>query len=221
MKRNTLYCSFLEFVERNSNSYNCNDKECDDQEENLMQKNKAALSLNDYKNNNNTETSKAAEKNNNFDFTSVDFDRNEIKEEKHFMKKVISFKDKLTNSLINSNSNSIQVKKYNDFINQQNQKIFYAIDNNYIGVIKSLESNYDEIMKIINIENKTPLLYCIHNNKIEIANLFISKVNFMKIPKAHIYLHKAIRIRDTTLVAKLLDMGISTKDADDQGNQLF
>jgi ankyrin repeat protein len=73
-------------------------------------------------------------------------------------------------------------------------------------------------MKVVNIENKTPLYYCIHNNKIEIADLFISKINFSKIPNAHIYLHKAIRIRDEALVAKLLDMGVSTKESDDQGN---
>ncbi len=127
------------------------------------------------------------------------------------MKKVKSIKDRYL--VGNSIPETLTLK----FISNQNQKIFYAIDNNYYGVIKALESSYDEIIKMKNIDNKTPLYYSIHNDKMEIANLFIDKIDFLKIPNAYIYLHKAIRIRNVNLVAKLLDIGISTNDSDDQG----
>jgi len=135
----------------------------------------------------------------------------EIEGQLRIMKKVNSIKDKF------SGTNTISENRILNFITQQNQRIFYAIDNNYYGVIKALETNYDEIIKIKNIDNKTPLYYCIHNNKIDIANLFITKIDFSKIPNAYVYLHKAIRIRDPNLVAKLLEIGINTKDSDDQG----
>lgn len=274
IKKNKLYCSFLDFIERNSNNSNnlnynfdrnslnrnsinsninsvyasvvfSNDEtkkenfnanintdfdkvinnlnETDLHEEHLLQKQKSNNNLiinkkpenlneNILKEITNKEIIETDQHNYKNNDTSIGnfFD---IKEEKYFMKKVNSIKEK--KSSFNAN---IKENKANDFLNKHNQKIFYAIDNNYVGVIKALESNYDEIIKIKNVENKTPLYYCIHNNKIEIADLFISKTDFSKISNAYVYLHKAIRIRDTNLVGKLLQMGISTKETDDQGN---
>jgi Leucine-rich repeat (LRR) protein len=243
IKKNNLYCSFFEFVERNSNNYSsCSNKNnksnlivndripgnsniysvcgsmvlanAETKKENLNAKINNFENVLNKKNNENKKEIFSPNNEDNY-FSIGNF--LEIKEEKCNMKKLNSFKDKLCNSsptLINDN-------KTNDFISKHNKKIFYAIDNNYIGVIKALESNYDEIIKIKNIENKTPLYYCIHNNKIEIADLFISKIDFSILPNAHVYLHKAIRIRDASLVAKLLQMGISAKRSDDQGRVYF
>jgi len=255
IKKNILHCSFLDFIEKNSNNENNissrnlseignnnfnsiygstilnnvetkKEKYCD--KENLdfnnlkkedLKYNKE-LSIKNEKDNNNikiTDTNlniNCLDENDNKSLEEAEnniFDDLDNHNELRIMKKVSSIKEKF------SGKNTLSENKILNFINHQNQKIFYAIDNNYYGVIKALESNYDEIIKIKNIDNKTPLYYCIHINKIDIANLFISKIDFTKIPNSHIYLHKAIRNRDSTLVSRLLDIGISTIEPDDQG----
>jgi hypothetical protein len=65
------------------------------------------------------------------------------------------------------------------------------------------------------------LYLAIHNNRIEITNLMLNKIDFSNVSSPHIYLHKAIRIREPILTEKLLDMGIDIDSSDDQGATCF
>jgi hypothetical protein len=100
-------------------------------------------------------------------------------------------------------------------------KIFYAIENNYFGVIKGLITSNPEYLKLKNSDNKTPLYLSIHINKVEISNLILTKINFSQIPNSHVYLHKSIRMRDALLCQKLIEMGIDINATDDQGATCF
>lgn len=109
----------------------------------------------------------------------------------------------------------------NNYSNKNFSKIFYAIENNYLGVIKCLISNNDEYLKIKNNDNKTPLYLAIHSGKVEITNQMLYRLDFSKIGNSHIYLHKAIRMRDPLLTEKLLDLGVDINSSDDQGSTCF
>ncbi len=53
--------------------------------------------------------------------------------------------------------------------------------------------------------------------KLDIIDFILSKTDFSKVANSHVYLHKAIRMRDPILVMKLLKSGISVNSVDDQG----
>jgi ankyrin repeat protein len=78
-----------------------------------------------------------------------------------------------------------------------------------------------DFTKIKNTDNKTPLHFAIHNNKIEIMNLILNKLDISDIANSYIYLHKAIRIRDPSLTIKLIDLGVDPNQPDDQGKFLI
>jgi len=77
------------------------------------------------------------------------------------------------------------------------------------------------LIKIKNSENRTPLYYSIHTNKEELTDLLLEYTNFKLIKNPCIYLHKAIRMRNPTLVYKLLRYSINPKDTDEQGSNAF
>jgi len=97
-------------------------------------------------------------------------------------------------------------------------KIFNAIEGGYYGVVKSMlesENGY-EYLTIKNIENKTPLNYCLSKN-IELIDLFLSKIKEQKIELDYTYLFKAIKLRNPELVKKLINLGVNVKSYDEQG----
>ena len=75
----------------------------------------------------------------------------------------------------------------------------------------------EAFLKVKNNENKTPLYFAIHLQKHDICNLILSKIDINNLHNAHIYLHKAIRMRDPILTKKFLDSGIDVNAPDDQG----
>jgi ankyrin repeat protein len=79
-----------------------------------------------------------------------------------------------------------------------------------------IESNED-YLRIKNNDNKTPLYLAIHNSKTDIINLLLSKLDMSRIVNSHIYLHKAVRMRDPILTEKLIDLGCDINSTDDQG----
>jgi hypothetical protein len=118
------------------------------------------------------------------------------------------------------NVNEVNNTQNNQF-HKKMMKIFYAIENNYFGVIKGLITSNPEYLKLKNSDNKTPLYLSIHINKVEISNLILTKINFSQIPNSHVYLHKSIRMRDALLCQKLIEMGIDINATDDQGATCF
>ena len=133
----------------------------------------------------------------------------------------------------NNNLNTINNKENNQILNDSNPniknqlnkylKIFLAVENNYYGVIKSLLSSKDYIsyIQVKNEENKNPFYISINYGNEDIINLFLEKISTSKLPISHIYLHKAIRVRNPDLVKKLINLGININQNDDQGNGVF
>lgn len=198
VKQNILFCDFSTFIEKNSNntSRKDSDKINNENSNNNINNNVDSLNSSDFNEHKRINT-KALNTNEN-----IDMEKNLIK--------VNSYKDRVNNS--NTKEGILLTLS-----NIKNTKFFYAIDNNYYGVIKSILFSNCEITKIKNIDNKTPLYYSIHHSKIDITNLFLTKVDLFNISNAYIYLHKAIRMRDPILTMKLIDLGVDPNNADDQG----
>ena len=102
-------------------------------------------------------------------------------------------------------------------------KIITAIESNYYGVVKSLlnTEDFEEYIKIKNEENKTSFYLTIHQRNEDLIELFLSKIELSHLPLSHIYLHKAIRMRNPELVKKLINMGVNVNATDDQGSSPF
>ena len=126
----------------------------------------------------------------------------------------------INNELKNSQfcGSSITIKSNANFINSKFLKIFNAIEGGYYGIIKSMleEENSYEFLTVKNIENRTPLSYCMSKNN-ELIDLFLSKIKEQKLEISYTYLFKAIKLRNPELVKKLINLGINVKSYDDQG----
>ena len=127
----------------------------------------------------------------------------------------------INNELQNSQfcGSSITMKSNTNIkMNNKFLKIFNAIEGGYYGVIKSmLEGEYAyEFLTIKNIENRTPLSYCMSKNN-ELIDLFLSKIKEQKIELSYNYLFKAIKMRNPELVKKFIYLGIKVDSIDDQG----
>ena len=108
-------------------------------------------------------------------------------------------------------------------MNNKYHKIFQAIENNYIGVIKSLLESEDceKYLNVKNAENKKPFYLAINSKNDEIIDIFFEKIKEKKIKLNYLYLYKAIRTRDPPLVKKLVQYGVSPENVDDQGKGVF
>ena len=130
-------------------------------------------------------------------------------------------------SQIGNNNNKLNnilnpIKKHSKSPNKY-IKIIKAIENNYYGIVKSLLNtiDFEEYIKIKNEENKTSFYLTIHYKNEELISLFLSKIELTNFPVTHIYLHKAIRMRNPELVKKLISMGVNINATDDQGSSPF
>ena len=132
--------------------------------------------------------------------------------------------DKSSQNGNNNNINNIlnPLRKNSKSPNKYN-KIIKAIENNYYGIIKSLLNtiDFEEYIKVKNEENKTSFYLTIHYKNEELISLFLSKIELTNFPVTHIYLHKAIRMRNPELVKKLISMGVNINATDDQGSSAF
>ena len=122
-----------------------------------------------------------------------------------------------------NNSNLLNPSLKNHKTQNKYMKILTAIENNYYGVVKSLlnTEDYEEYIKIKNEENKTSFYLTIHQKNEDLISLFLSKIELTKFPLTHIYLHKAIRMRNPELVKRLINMGVNVNSTDDQGSSPF
>ena len=131
----------------------------------------------------------------------------------------------INNELKNSQfcGSSVTIISNNDNITKNKfLKIFNAIESGYYGVIKSMleGENAYEYLTVKNIENRTPLNYCMAKNS-DLVDLFLSKIKEQKIEINHTYLFKAIRMRNPELVKKLIYLGSKVNSFDDQGKNVL
>ena len=126
----------------------------------------------------------------------------------------------INNELKNSQfcGSSVTIKSNTNAINSKFLKIFNAIEGGYYGIIKSMleEENSYEFLTVKNIENRTPLSYCMSKNN-DLIDLFLSKIKEQKIEISYAYLFKAINLRNPELVKKLINLGVNVKSYDEQG----
>ena len=122
-----------------------------------------------------------------------------------------------------NNIEMTKIKKNENSTNNKYIKIKKAIEKNYYGIIKSLleENDYIEYMNVKSNENKTSFYEIINTKNDDLISLFLSKIELSKYPLSHIYLHKAIRMRNPELVKKLILMGVNINATDDQGSSPF
>ena len=136
------------------------------------------------------------------------------------------------NSFIIKMSGNIQ-KKLNDDFNDENleeekgydfniKDVFYALTNNYFGVIKSLVNENRDIIKSKDSFTGKNLLYLsIQQNKKKIYEFLLSKADpSLIISNSSIYF-KSIRCRNFELVEKLSKLGVSLNSTDLKGNNAY
>ncbi len=153
----------------------------------------------------------------------ITFIENISSNEKKNMSLINSDKRAEINNDNNKNNNSLNPIKKNSKSHYKYYKIIKAIENNYYGIVRSLlnTSDFEEYIKIKNEENKTAFYLTIQYKNEELISLFLSKIELTNFPVTHIYLHKAIRMRNPELVKKLISMGVNINATDDQGSSAF
>lgn len=200
LKQNIYFCEFSDFIEKNSNNNN-NSSRLDTSNNNISE-------FEFSKNEGNIENIK-------LETEKTDINGNHALNNK-IVRKINSIRENSNKANRRYEAGTGELNLIH-FTNVRNIKIFYAIEKNYFGVIKSLIESKTDIHAIKNIHNKTPLYFAIHNSKTEIINLILAKTDFSKIPNSFIYLHKAIRMTDPTLTERLIDLGVDPNQPDEQG----
>lgn len=165
--------------------------------------------------------------NNNNDMIGVNENNSTVKKEYNLEEEFEKIAQKEFDSIVCDDKN-IQNKNRNNLRNDLNDKneskkkkylrIFYAIENNMYGVIKSFIGIDSEYLKVKNSDGRNPLYYSIHLNKNDLVELILSTQDIANIKNPHIYLHKAIRMRNFFIVKTFLDLGFNPDAVDEQGN---
>ena len=150
-------------------------------------------------------------------------------------------KNKLLNSVIYVDlqsfiikmSDNIQIKLNEEKFEKENlediknfnfclKDVFYALNNNYIGVIKSfVNDNKDLIKAKDSLTNKNLLYLAIQNNKKKIYDFLLSKVDINTITNNALFLFKVIRSRNYSLFLKLVKLGFSLNSTDSKLNNVY
>jgi hypothetical protein len=133
---------------------------------------------------------------------------------------ILQLSQNIQNKIKDNSFNSFETEKTECFKYNSND-IFYALENEYLGVIKSLVESDDTNLKIKNQTGKTILYIAIQQGKKDIYDYLLSKINFRNISNPNIYIHKAIRIRNYNLLVKLYLMGADFNSIDEKANNCY
>ncbi len=133
---------------------------------------------------------------------------------------LLQLSQNIQNKIKDNSFNSFETEKAECFKYNSND-IFYALENEYLGVIKSLVESDDTNLKIKNQTGKTILYIAIQQGKKDIYDYLLSKINFRNISNPNIYIHKAIRIRNYNLLVKLYLMGADFNSIDEKANNCY
>ena len=133
---------------------------------------------------------------------------------------LLQLSQNIQNKIKDNSFNSFETEKADCFKYNSND-IFYALENEYLGVIKSLVESDDTNLKIKNQTGKTILYIAIQQGKKDIYDYLLSKINFRNISNPNIYIHKAIRIRNYNLLVKLYLMGADFNSIDEKANNCY
>ena len=101
------------------------------------------------------------------------------------------------------------------------KSVFYALNNSYLGVIKSFVNDNNELINTKDQNGKTLLYLSIHQKKKNIYDYLLSKVDVKNIPNNYTLAYKAIRLHNFPLLVKLVKMGVPLNEVDYRGNNVF
>ena len=133
---------------------------------------------------------------------------------------IIKFSQNIQDKMMDESINTFKTEK-TECYNLSATDIFYALNNNYLGVIKSFVKDNNNIINAKNHNGKTPLYLSIQDSKKPIYKYLLSKIDLKEIPNNYLFLFKAIRMRNFPLVVKLHKAGINLTDTDEKGNNVF
>ena len=125
--------------------------------------------------------------------------------------------------LMDESINTFETEK-TECYNTSSFDIFHALNNNYLGVIKSFIKDNPDIINSRDQNRKTPLYLAIQKGRRDICEYLLGKINIKKLEKenySHNLLFKAIRMWNFPLVVKLNNLGISLDKLDEKGNNAF
>ena len=125
-----------------------------------------------------------------------------------------------TDKLMDESINTFETEK-TECYNNSKFDIFHALNNNYLGVIKSFVKDNPDIINSIDSNGKTPLYLSIQQGRRDIYEFLLSKTDIKTVPNNISLLFKAIRMRNFPLVVKLNKLGISLNQTDDKGNNVY
>ena len=133
---------------------------------------------------------------------------------------IIKFSQNIQDKMMDESITTFKTEK-TECYNLSTTDIFYALNNNYLGVIKSFVKDNINIINAKNHNGKTPLYLSIQDSKKSIYKYLLSKIDIKQIPNNYSFLFKAIRMRNYPLVVKLHKAGINLTDCDEKGNNVF
>ena len=111
--------------------------------------------------------------------------------------------------------------KSNEF-NFNLKDVFYALNNNYFGVIKSFVNDNKDLIRAKDLYSGKNLLYLsIQQNKKKVYDYLISKIDFTTVINNSSILFRAIRSRNYELFLKLVNLGFSLETLDLKGNNVY
>ena len=111
--------------------------------------------------------------------------------------------------------------KSNEF-NFNLKDVFYALNNNYFGVIKSFVNDNKDLIRAKDLYSGKNLLYLsIQQDKKKVYEYLISKIDFTTVINNSSILFRAIRSRNYNLFLKLVNLGFSLETLDLKGNNVY
>ena len=125
--------------------------------------------------------------------------------------------------LMDESINTFETEK-TECYNNSNFDIFHALNNNYLGIIKSFIKENPDIIYLKDQNGKTPLYLALAHGKRDIYEFLLEKINIKKLIKednSYGLLFRTIRIKNFPLLVKLHNLGISLNTVDEKGNNVF
>ena len=99
---------------------------------------------------------------------------------------------------------------------------FYALNNNYFGVIKSFVNDNKDLIRSKDLYSGKNLLYlAIQQDKKKVYEYFQTKIDYTTVINNSSILFRAIRSRNYELFMKLVNLGFSLETLDLKGNNVY
>ena len=100
--------------------------------------------------------------------------------------------------------------------------VFYALNNNYLGVIKSFINDNKDLIRTKDLYSGKNLFYLsIQQEKKKVIDFLLSKIDFVTVVNNTSILFRAIRSKNYDLFIKLVNLGFSLETIDLKGNNVY